>query len=76
MRYVIIYTNEITIQGHPIYCLVSRVNILLQGKVQMVTPTYPMQVSTIVLYRSRDLVSLCVNFIHVGIYWNFHLKSE
>ena len=37
---------------HRVYCLVNTVNILLQGKVQMVTPTYPMQVSTVVLYHS------------------------
>ena len=33
VRYVIIYTNDRTIQGNRVYCLVSRVNILLQGKV-------------------------------------------
>ena len=39
VRYVIIYTNDKTVQGHCIYCFVSIVNILLQGKVQRVTPT-------------------------------------
>ena len=47
MRYVTIYTNDITTQGHHVYYLVSRVNIFLQGKVQRVTSTSPMQVSTI-----------------------------
>ena len=47
MRYVIIYINSITVQGHHVYCLVSRVNIILQGKVQRVAPTSPIQVSTV-----------------------------
>ena len=50
VRYVIIYLKDRTIQGHHVYCLVSRVNILLQKKVQRVTPTSPMQVSIVVLY--------------------------
>ena len=29
VTYVILYTNDITIQGHHVHCLVSRVNILL-----------------------------------------------
>ncbi|RVW26496.1 Retrovirus-related Pol polyprotein from transposon TNT 1-94 [Vitis vinifera] len=32
-----------TVQGHRVYCLASIVNIFLQGKVQRVTPTSPMQ---------------------------------
>ena len=76
MRYVIIYINDIMIQGHCIYCLVSIVNALLQWKVQRVTPTYLMQVSTVVLYYSRGLISLGVNFIDIGICWNFRLNSE
>ena len=67
MRYVIIYTNDKTVQGHRVYCLVSGVKVLLQGKVQRVTPAYRMQVSTAVLYHSGGLVCLGVNFIHVGI---------
>ena len=45
VRYVIVYTNGRIVQGHRVYCLASRVNIFLQGKVQRVTPTSPMQVS-------------------------------
>ena len=37
MRYVIIYTNVRMGQGYRVYYLVSRVNILLQGKVERVT---------------------------------------
>ena len=76
MRYVIIYTNDIMVQGHRVYCLVSRVSVLLQRKVKRVTPTYPMQVSTDLLYHSGGLVCLGVNFIHVGICWNFLLNDE
>ena len=47
VRYVIIYTNGKTVQGHHVHCLVSRVNIFLQGNVQRVTLTSHMQVSTI-----------------------------
>ena len=47
VRYVIVYTNGRIVQGHRVYCLVSRVNIYLQGKVQRVTPTPPMQVSSV-----------------------------
>ena len=47
VRYVIVYTNGRIVQGHRVYCLASRVNIFLQGKVQRVTPTSPMQVSSI-----------------------------
>ena len=76
MRYAIIYTNDRTDQGHRVYCIVNRVKVLLQGKVQRVTHTYLMQVSTVVLYHSGGLLCLGVNFINVGICWNFHLKSE
>ena len=31
VRYVIVYTNDRTVQGHHIYCLVSKVNIFSQG---------------------------------------------
>ena len=47
VRYVIVYTNGRIVQGHRVYCLASRVNIFLQGKVQRVTPTSPMQVSSV-----------------------------
>ena len=47
VRYVIVYTNDRIVQGHRVYCLASRVNIFLQGKVQRVTPTSPMQVSSV-----------------------------
>ena len=45
VRYVIVYTNGIIVQGHRVYCLASRVNIFSQGKIQKVTPTSLMQVS-------------------------------
>ena len=41
VRYVVVYINNRT---------VSKVNVSLQGKVQRVTPTYPMQVSTVEHY--------------------------
>ena len=47
VRYVIVYTNDRIIQGHCVYCLASRVNIFLQEKVQRITPTSPMQVSSV-----------------------------
>ena len=68
MEYVILYTNGITVQGHRVYCLVSRVNIFLQGKVQRVTPISPMQVST-VGFITKSVSSLVINFIHVGNCW-------
>ena len=46
MEYVIVYTNGKTVQGHRVNCLVSRVNIFIQKKVQRVAPTSPMEVST------------------------------
>ena len=60
------------VQGHRVNYLV-RVNILLQEKVQRITPTSLMQVSTVVLYHLRGIVvlSLDVNFIHVGNFWSF-----
>ena len=70
MEYVIVYTNVRTVQGHHVYCLASRVNIFLQGKVQRVTPISPMQVST-VGYITKSVMSLLVNVIHVGIFWTF-----
>ena len=33
VRYVIIYTYDKIVQGHHVHCLVSRVNIFLQGKI-------------------------------------------
>ena len=33
VTYVILYINDRTVEGHRVYCLVSRVNIFLQGKV-------------------------------------------
>ena len=51
VTYVIIYTNGKIVQGHRVYCLVSRVNIFLQGKVKRLTPTSSMQVLTVVLYH-------------------------
>ena len=51
MRYVIIYINDRIVQRHHVYCLVSKVNVFSQGKVQRITPTCPMQVSTIGFYH-------------------------
>ena len=51
MKYFVVYINGGTVQGHHVYCLVSRVNTFLQGHVQRVTPTSPMQVSTIEFYH-------------------------
>ena len=68
VRYVIVYTNGRIVQGHRVYYLASRVNIFSQGKVQRVTPTSPMQVSTVASITM--LVSpLVINFIHVGNCW-------
>ena len=68
VRYVIVYTNGRIVQGHRVYCLASRVNIFSQGNVQRVTPTSPMQVSTVASITM--LVSpLVINFIHVGNCW-------
>ena len=44
MEYVIVYTNDHMVQGHHVYCLVSK--HILQGKVQRITPTSLMQVSS------------------------------
>ena len=68
VRYVIVYTNDRTIQGHNVYCLVSRVNIFVQGKVQRVTPTYPMQVPTVESIIPF-VMSLVINFINVRNCW-------
>ena len=68
MEYVIVYTNGRTIQGCRVYCLVSRVNVFLQGKVQRVASTSPMQVS-IVESNTQPLESLVMNVIHVGNCW-------
>ena len=68
MRYVIVYTNGRIVQGHHVYCLASRVNIFLQGKVQRVTPTSPVQISTVGSI-TKSVMSLLVNVIHVGIFW-------
>ena len=65
MRYVIVYTNGRTVQGHRVYWSVSKVNILSQGKVQGLTPTYPMQILTAELYhRVVCLFSLVVDQFH------------
>ena len=78
MTYVILYTNDITVQGVRIYYLVSRVNILLQGKVQRLTPPSPMQVLTVVLYhtvRVIGLISRC-QFHSCGELLEFFLFNE
>ena len=68
MRYVIVYTNGRTDQGQHVYCLASRVNIFLQGKVQMVAPISPMQASTF-SFITKSVMSLVINFIHVRNFW-------
>ena len=74
MTFVILYTNDRTVQEHRVYCLVSRVNIFLQEKVQRLTPTSPMQVSTVVLYyimrvpRSSLWVSISFMWGIVGVF--------
>ena len=68
VRYVIVYTNGRIVQGHRVYCLASRVNIFSQRKVQRVTPTSPMQVSTVASI-TMSVSPLVINFIHVGNCW-------
>ena len=68
VRYVIVYTNGRIVQGHRVYCFSSRVKIFSQGKVQRVTPTSPMQVSTVASII-RFFSPLVINFIHVGNCW-------
>ena len=68
VRYVIVYTNCIIVQGHRVYCLTSRVNMFSQGKVQRVTPTSPMQVSTVASI-TMSVSPLVINFVHVGNCW-------
>ena len=68
VRYVIVYTNGRIVQGHRVYCLANRVNIFSQGKVQRVTPTSPMQVSTVASI-TMSVSPLVINFVHVGNCW-------
>ena len=68
VRYVIVYTNGRIVQGHRVYCLASRVNIFSQGKVQRVTPTSPMQVSTVASI-TMSVSPFVINFVHVGNCW-------
>ena len=68
MRYVIVYKNGRIVQGHLVYCLASRVSIFSQGKVQRVTPTSPMQVSTVASI-TMSVSPLVINFVHVGNCW-------
>ena len=68
VRNVIVYTNGRIVQGHHVYCLASRVNIFSQGKVQRVTPTSPMKVSTVASI-TKFVSPLVINFIHVGNCW-------
>ena len=68
VEYVIVYTNDRIVQGHRVYCLVNRVNILLHGNVQRVAPTSPMQVLTDESI-TQSFESLVMNVIHVGNYW-------
>ena len=68
VRYVIVYTNDRIVQGHRAYCLASRVNIFSQGKVQRVTSTSPMQVSTVASF-TMSVSPLVINFVHVGNCW-------
>ena len=57
MKYVIVYINDITVQGQHVYSLGSRVNIS------------PIQGSTIGSITIKFVMFLVVNFIHVGNYW-------
>ena len=68
VRYVIVYTNDRIVQGHRVYCLASRVNIFSQGNVQRVTPTSPMQVSTVASI-TMSVSPFVINFVHVGNCW-------
>ena len=68
VRYVAVYTNGRIVQGHRVYCLASRVNIFSQGKVQRVTPTSPMQVSTVASI-TMSVSPLVINFVQVGNCW-------
>ena len=68
VRYVIIYTNGRIVQGYRVYYLDSRVNIFSQGKGQRVTPTSPMQVSTVTSI-TMSVSPLVINFVHVGNCW-------
>ena len=68
VRYVIVYANGRIVQGHHVYCLASRVNIFSQGKVQRVTPTSPMQVSTVASI-TMSVSPFVINFVHVGKCW-------
>ena len=68
VRYVIVYTNSRIVQGHRVYCLANRVNIFSQGKVQRVTPTSPMQVSTVASI-TMSVSPFIINFVHVGNCW-------
>ena len=68
VRYVIVYTNCRIVQGHRVYCLASRVNMFSQGEVQRVTPTSPMQVSTVASI-TMSVSPLVINFVHVGNCW-------
>ena len=68
VRYVIVYTNGRIVQGHRVYCLASRVNIFSQGKVQRVTPTSPVQVSTVASI-TMSVSPFVINFVHVGNCW-------
>ena len=65
VRYVIVYTNGRIVQGHRVYCLASRVNILSQGKVQRVTvtprPGRVYSITTVGAYKS----SKC----HIVVFW-------
>ena len=65
--------NDRIVQGHHVHCLVSRVHILLQGKVQRVTPTSPMKFQMLYSITREGLfvLSLADNFIHVGNCRNF-----
>ena len=64
MEYVIVYTSWQN-SSRTSCLLFSRVNIFLQGNVQRITPTSPMQVS-IDESIAKSLESLVMNVIHVG----------
>ena len=49
----------------------SKVNVFSQERIQKVTPTYPMHVSTIEHYLQVKIKCFYLIFIQVGDCWNF-----
>ena len=69
MEYVIVYTNDRMVQGHHVYCLVSRVNIFYKGRFK--GKHLPLLCRFIMMNLSPSLLgSLVMNVIHVRNCWN------